>query len=65
MFVAAPASIEAIAQAGLPSERITPFIIFIAIYTGKKPRIITKYSEARPMLFSDAPKSINTGILSG
>ena len=38
IFAIAPASIEAIDQAGLPSARMTAFIIFESMNTGKKAR---------------------------
>ncbi len=61
----APASIENIDQAGLPSERITAFIILDSINTGKNARIILKYSTAIPRLFSDAPNRVRTPVFKG
>ena len=58
IFMMAPDSMEAIDQAGLPSARITEFIMFISILTGKNTRMILKYSIAIPMVFSEAPNSV-------
>lgn len=65
MFVTAPASIEIIAIAGLPSARMTEVVIFISIKTGKNAKMTSRYSTAMSMVFSDAPKSISAGRLSG
>ena len=42
MLTAAPDSMEAIENAGLPSARMTEFIIFISMNTGKKKRMMRK-----------------------
>lgn len=65
MFIIAPANIEAIDTEGLPSARITAFIIFESINKGKNARIMLKYSIAYPMLFSDAPNKVKICSLSG
>ena len=65
MFIIAPIAIEAIDQEGLPSARTTAFIILESIYTGKKAKMILKYSTAIRILFSDAPKSIKSCVFNG
>ena len=65
MLTTAPASIEAIDHAGLPSARTTAFIILDSMYTGKNARMMSKYSTAMPMLFSEAPNSESSGAFSG
>ena len=46
MLTIAPDSMDAIAQAGLPSARTRLLIMLDAMNTGKNPRIILKYSTA-------------------
>nr|WP_235666926.1 hypothetical protein [Clostridioides difficile] len=65
MFTTAPVSIEAIEPAGLPSARITEFIILDSIKIGKNSNTILKYSTAYPMLFSDAPNKVKSDVLNG
>ena len=65
MLIIAPISMEAIDQEGLPSARITAFIILESIYTGKNAKIMLKYSIAIPILFFDAPKSVKCGVFNG
>lgn len=65
MLTIAPTSMEAIDQEGLPSARITAFIILESIYTGKNAKMMLKYSTAIPILFSEAPKSVKSCIFSG
>ncbi|SCI62139.1 Uncharacterised protein [uncultured Blautia sp.] len=61
----APDSMEAMDQAGLPSARITEFIMFISILAGKKARMMLKYSTAIPIVFSDAPNRVRIRSFSG
>lgn len=62
MFIIAPSSIEAIDQEGLPSARMTAFIILDSINAGKNAKIILKYSIAIPILFSDAPNKVKSCV---
>ena len=65
IFIIVPTSIEAIDQEGLPSARITAFIILESIYTGKNAKMILKYSIAIPMLFSEAPNKVRSCVFNG
>ena len=63
--MSAPASIEAIAQAGLPSARTTELSILDSIYTGKNATTILKYVTAYPILFCDAPQRLSIWFFKG
>ena len=65
MLTAAPESMEVMENAGLPSARMTEFIILDSMKNGKKARITSRYSIAIPRLFSEAPNSVSSGALSG
>lgn len=65
ILMMAPDSMEAMDQAGLPSARITEFIMFISILAGKKARMMLKYSTAIPIVFSDAPNRVRIRSFSG
>ena len=65
IFTTAPVSIATIAHNGLPSARITEFIILHKIKIGNIASTIFKYSTASPIVFSDAPNKSRIGLLSG
>lgn len=61
IFKIAPSDIDAIEIAGLPSARMTAFIMFISMNAGKKQSTMAKYSIAIPIVWSDAPNNRSGG----
>lgn len=63
MFIIAPASIESIAHAGLPSARIAEFIMLQRMNIGIIASTTSKYSIAYARVFSDVSKNVKIGTL--